>query len=191
MQHFENKIKANAVLFFDMDGTLVDTNLANFLSYKRAIHSVTKANYRFTYDPDKRFNRASLKGVVPDLRETEYERIIQAKQEYYKDFLSETKLNKPVADILLKYARRNKTILVTNCRHDWASETLDYHGLTNQFNKIFCRRSRVDGELTNKFAHAISELGVSPELVIAFEDEESEVADAKRAGIQIINPVNI
>jgi Pyruvate/2-oxoacid:ferredoxin oxidoreductase gamma subunit len=32
-------------------------------------------------------------------------------------------------------------------------------------------------------------LGVPPNIVIAFENEEIEIADAKSAGIKIINPV--
>ena len=172
-----------------MDGTLVDTNLANFLSYKKAILSVTKSGYNLTYNPDNRFNRNSLKKAVPNLSESEYERIIQEKEGCYKDFLPETIPNKPVIDILFKYSKTNKTVLVTNCRQDRASETLDYHALTDKFSKLFFRQFSVKAEIINKFQSAISKLGVSPKLVIAFENDEIEIANAKQAGIQIINPV--
>ena len=36
------RIKADSILFFDLDGTLVDTDYANFLSYKKAIEFVKK-----------------------------------------------------------------------------------------------------------------------------------------------------
>jgi len=65
-------ITVDTVLFFDMDGTLVDTNLANFFSYRKAIQSVTKSDYNLSYNPDNRFNRNSLKTTVPNLSETEY-----------------------------------------------------------------------------------------------------------------------
>ncbi len=35
-ENIELKIKANATLFFDMDGILIDANIANFLSYMSA-----------------------------------------------------------------------------------------------------------------------------------------------------------
>lgn len=188
VQDIDNKITATSVLFFDMDGTLVDTNLANFLSYKKAIKSVTKSDYYLTYNPDKRFNRSSLKSTIPNLSITEYERIIQEKEEYYKDFLAETKLNEAIAKILFKYSKTNKTILVTNCRKDRVVTTLNHFGLADKFDNIFCRQITDNDEKINKFENAISILVVSPNLVVAFENEEIEIADAIQAGIKIINP---
>ena len=79
-QDLDRKISSDTILFFDMDGTLVHTNLANYLSYKKAILSVTKLNHELTYNSEKRFNRSSLKNAVPNLTENEYERIIQEKE---------------------------------------------------------------------------------------------------------------
>ena len=36
-------INSDTVLFFDMDGTLIDTDFANFLSYQEAIKSVMQS----------------------------------------------------------------------------------------------------------------------------------------------------
>jgi beta-phosphoglucomutase len=188
-QNIDSNIKAGTVLFFDLDGTLVDTNLANFFSYKKAILSVTKSDYNLPYSSDIRFNRNNLKSTIPNLSKNEYERIIQEKEKYYKGFLPETRLMKPLADVLLKYSKTNETVLVTNCRQDRAFETLDYHSITDKFSKLFFRQLSVKGEIINKFKNAISKLGVSPKLVIAFENEEIEIANAKQAGIPIINPI--
>ena len=188
-QSKETLITADTVLFFDMDGTLVDTNLANFLSYKKAIHSVTNSDHDLTNNPDNRFNRSTLKNAVPNLSETEYERIIQKKEEYYNDFLHEMKLNLKTADILSKYSKTNKTVLVTNCRKERALTTLNHFGLTDKFSVIFYRQLTDIDKKINKFQNAILELGVPPNFVIAFENEETEIADAKQAGIEIINPV--
>ena len=182
------KIQAEHILFFDMDGTLVNTNVANFLSYKKAILSITKSEHSLTYSPNIRFNRSTLKSTIPNLTVREYERIIQQKEEYYNDFLHETKLIKEMADILFKYSKTNKTVLVTNCRKDRVIITLKYFGLENQFSNIFCKEFRKDGK-KNKFQSAILNLGIQPNLIIAFENEETEIANAKQAGIKIINPV--
>lgn len=182
------KITADTILFFDLDGTLVDTNLANFLAYKQAILTVTNSDYGLTFNPDKRFNRNNLKNAVPNLSENELERIITAKEQYYNNFLPETNLIKPIADFLFKFSKTNKTVMVTNCRQDRAIETLNYHGLTDKFTKIFCREFSPNGEKINKFQTAITVLGVPPNTVVAFENEETEISDAIKAGIVIINP---
>jgi len=189
IQNIDSKIKADTVLFFDMDGTLVDTNLANFLSYKKAIKSVTQSDQDLTYNPDKRFNRSNLKNAVPNLSETEYDKIIQEKEENYNGFLHETKINQVIVDILSKYSKTNKTVLVTNCRKERALTTLNHFGLADKFSNIFYRQFTDNDKKINKFQNAISELGVPPNLVVAFENEEIEIEDAKQAGIQIINPV--
>jgi beta-phosphoglucomutase len=191
IQDLDSKITSDKVLFFDMDGTLVDTNLANFLSYKKAIISVTKSNHDLTYNSDKRFNRSSLKNAVPNMTESEYDKIIKAKETYYNDFLHETKLNPEIEDILFKYSKTNRTVLVTNCRKDRAMTTLKHFGLDNKFNEIFCREFDNNGKKINKFQNAILKLGVPPNIIIAFENEESEIAEARKAGITIINPTHL
>ena len=96
------------------------------------------------------------------------------------------KLNTKIADILFKYFKTNTTILVTNCRKERALSTLNYFGLTDKFSQIFYRQFTNNDEKINKFKNAISELGVPPNLVIAFENEEIEIEDAKNSGIQKI-----
>lgn len=187
-QNTEVKINAETVLFFDMDGTLVDTNLSNFLSYKKAIQSVTKTDCTLAYNSDKRFNRSNLQIAVPNLSEADYNKIIKEKEEYYKDFLPETKLNTKIVDFLSKYSKTNKTVLVTNCREERAITTLNYFGLVEKFSNIFYREFTDNHEKINKFQNAILKLGVMPNLVVAFENEEVEIADARQAGIEIINP---
>jgi beta-phosphoglucomutase-like phosphatase (HAD superfamily) len=187
--HPNIKIRAEHVLFFDMDGTLVNTNVANFLAYKKAILAITKSEHDLTYNPNIRFNRSILKNAVPNLTVREYERIIQQKEEYYNDFLHETKLIKETADILFKYSKTNKTVLVTNCRKDRAITTLKHFGLEDTFSNIFCREFGENEQKINKFQHAILKLSIPPSLVIAFENEETEIANAKQAGIKIINPI--
>lgn len=188
-QNVNYKITVDTVLFFDMDGTLIDTNLANFLSYEKAIQSVTNSEYDLNYNPDKRFNRSNLKISVPNLSNVEYERIVKEKEEYFKYFLNQTTLKSEIVDILFKYSKMNKTILVTNCRKDRALSTLNHFGLTDKFEKIFYRKFDENGKKINKFENAIFKLGVEPNLVVVFENEEIEIADAIQAGIKIINPL--
>ncbi len=183
-------ITENDILFFDMDGTLVDTDFANFLSYKKAIQSFIQSENEIEFNPNERFNRASLKIAVPNLKETDYEKIIQKKEENYKEHLSETKLNKSVADILLKYSKTNKTVLVTNCRENRALMTLNFHNLTDKFSSIFFRNISTNGQRINKYKNAISSLSLSAQTVIVFENERPEIEDAIQAGISIENIIS-
>lgn len=187
-QNLESLIKSDSVLFFDMDGTLVDTNFANFLAYKKAVVSVTGSDFNLSFNLEQRFNRTILKSSVPGLSENIYEKIIQEKEQYYGEFLSETILKNDVAQILFKYSKTHRTVLVTNCRKDRALTTLNHFGLTDHFNNFFFRQFS-EGEVTiNKFQNAISSLNISADSVIAFENEDVEIADALKAGIRIINP---
>ena len=184
-------ITNDTVLFFDMDDTLIDTNLANFLSYKKAIESITEIKQSIKYNPDQRFNRSNLKNALPHLNINQYEKIVQEKEKYYTKFLPETKINQVIVEILFKYFKTNKTVLVTNCRKDRALKTLNYYELYDKFNHIFYRQNTNNKEKINKFQNAILTLGIPPLSVIAFENDESEMIDARNAGIQIINPVNL
>jgi beta-phosphoglucomutase len=183
------KIQPENVFFFDMDGTLIETDFANYLSYKRAIETVMKVDNDFFCTPHKRFNRGNLKTSFPNLTDCEYDSIIQKKEENYQEYLSYTKLNQSLVDILTKYAKTNKTVLVTNCRQDRALMTLNYHNLTEKFSNLFFRKLSQDSQKINKFHNAIMSLGVNPNTVIVYENEENEVLDAVSAGIKYINPI--
>jgi len=186
-----NEITADTVLFFDMDETLIDTNIANFLSYKKAIQTFIQADLDLEYNPEQRFNRGVLKKTIPNLSDEIYHNIIQEKERLYQDYLPEMKLNKNVADILLKYSTINKTVLVTNCRKDRALLTLNHFGLTDKFNSIFFRNINDNETKENKFKNAITSLDISPDSIIVFENEKEEIADAIEAGIKKENIHNI
>ncbi|WP_299385684.1 HAD hydrolase-like protein [uncultured Lacinutrix sp.] len=193
MNELKLNIQKDNILFFDMDGTLVDTDYANLLSYKKAIQSLIKAENKINieFNPNERFNRASLKIAIPNLTETEFEKIIKQKEENYKEYLSETKLNKPLVDILLKHHKTNKTVLVTNCREDRALITLSYHNLTDKFSNIFFRKVSENKKRINKYKNAISSLSLSAQTVIVFENETLEIEDAILAGIFAKNIIKI
>lgn len=181
------EINKDTVLLFDMDGTLVDTDFANFLSYKKAIKFVIGLDNEIQYNPTERFNRTTLTTLLPNLTETEYKKIVLQKDENYKEHLPQTKLNKPVADILLQYFKTNKTVLVTNCREDRALMTLNYHNLTEKFNNLFFRQISDNERRMNKYQNALFSLSLLAQNVIVFENENQEIEDALFAGISINN----
>lgn len=182
-------ISNNTIFFFDMDGTLVNTNLANFLSYKKAISLVLNIELSPTlHNQHERFNRCRLKELFPTLSDANYKKIILLKEVFYKEFLPETTIIKENVEILLKYSGINKMVLVSNCRKERALETLSFHGLADKFSDLFYREINPNKQRINKYQNAIDLLGISPNDIIVFENEEVEIADAIEANIKTINP---
>jgi beta-phosphoglucomutase-like phosphatase (HAD superfamily) len=130
-----------------------------------------------------------LKTNFPNLTDNEIEKVIQVKESLYDEFLNVTTLIDENVELLLRYSKSNQTYLVTNCRKDRALKTLNHFGLKDKFTDIFYRTFDENNKKVNKFEKALSILSVPPNIVIAFENEELEIADAKSAGIKIINPV--
>lgn len=191
LRELDLRINSENVLFFDMDGTLVDTDFANYLSYKKAIEQVIQPDINISYNPTARFNREVLKKVIPNLTKVEYEKIIQLKNKLYIEHLSATRLNDLVANILIKYSKINKTILVTNCQEDRAFVTLKYHGIVDKFNHKFYQQ-KVDNEnKINKYETALLYLKIPPTSVFVFENEKPEIDAAILVGIPIQNILSL
>lgn len=182
-------ITQTTIFFFDMDGTLVNTDIANFLSYKSALAIVTGENTTLmSSDPFERLNRSRLKSIIPGLTATDYERIIREKEICYKKYLHKTTIIKKNVEVLLRYSPTHQVVLVSNCRKKRALETLAYHGLLDKFTNVFYRDAASNKQRTNKYQNAINQLNLPPENIVVFENDRQEIADAMDAGIRIINP---
>jgi beta-phosphoglucomutase len=186
LRKLDLRINSKNVLFFDMDDTLVNTNFANYLSYKKAIQQIMQSDIDMSYNHNTRFNREILKKVIPDLTKTEYERIVQLKNELYIEYLPKTKLNDSVVNILVTYSKINKTVLVTNCQEDRAFATLKHHGITDKFDHIFYKQVNDENKI-NKYEIALLNLKISPVIVLVFENEKPEIDAAISAGIPVQN----
>lgn len=180
LEKIDEKISPSTILFFDMDWTLVYTNQANFLSYKKAIQSIIWKETNIIYDSNNRFNRNNLKKIIPDITDLQYNDIITEKEKYYIEFLYTTKVNNLAMQILEKYHKKNKIILVTNCRKKRVFETLRYHKLTKKFDHIFYWEMN---DKWNKFNVVISKNKFSPNLIVVFENEKLEKNNAIKSGI--------
>lgn len=190
MQALEQKIDNTHILMFDLDGTLVNTNYANFLSYKKAVQQVTKLNLNWTYYPKERFTRKTLKEVLPKLSQLKYEKIIGLKDKIYFEYLDKTELNTLIVKILKKYAKTNKIVLVTNSCKERAMMVLKYHKLMDIFDNKFYKDDK-DNEEISKFKYVLNCLEILPTSVVIFENEKSEIDTAILSGIPTENIISI
>ena len=187
------KISSEKILFFDLDGTLVDTDYANWLSYKEAANILgynlreladTKMYYQNTegdiYNPLYRFDKNSLNNELPvDIRS----KLLEQKCIREKEKLMYTKKIEENVSILKRYSKTNKIVLVSNCKRERGEEVIKHHKL--EFYRTFFHEDKTLSE--NKYENAIEQLGISPKDIIAFEDSEEEIQKAKDSGIQYIN----
>jgi beta-phosphoglucomutase-like phosphatase (HAD superfamily) len=180
------EINSTSILFFDMDGTLIDTDYANFLSYKKAIQETINSNDDFLYNINKRFTRQTIKELFPTINQTNFEKIIQQKNKIYKNYLFKTKLNNLFAEILQKYSKTNITVLITHSHKDRAVMILKYHRIFDKFTHKFYQQNEDNGRV-NKFEYALKYLDVPANSVIVFENEDIEINEAIITGIPIEN----
>lgn len=186
-----DRITPNTTILFDMDGTLIDTDYANYLSYIHAIKQVTNAGLDIQFNQNKRFDREELDKSFPHLSNFEREKIISLKSQYYKKYLPETELNEVLAEILRTLNKTNKSVLVTDCRKDRATLLLQYHGLIELFDHLIWRDMSGGMQMTNKYEIALTRLNCCPDLVLIFENEICEIDKAFALGVPIENIISI
>lgn len=175
-------IPLGVTIFCDMDGTLVDSDYANFLSYKRALidSNCEVLNVEFK---NKRFNRETLKERAPSLTDAQLETIIALKEECFMEFILETRLNADLVNLIKGCCERNRIILVTGCRKNRALEVLKHHKVLNYFARLICWEDTCLSDLPNKYESAIELVGVRPDSIFIFEDDDICIEEAIRAGV--------
>ena len=185
------EISSEFVILCDMDGTLIDTNYANYLSYRRAIQEVTSREHELRFNSEKRLNRERLKENIPYLTDEQYNNIVSLKTNYYSEYLPKTKVNTALVDFLRKYSGTNEAVLVTCCREKRAVETLQYHNLFGCFSRLICWEALSGSGLSNKYANALNLLSTNPVACIVCENDIIDIKVAMIAGVPRVNIISV
>ena len=173
-------IPSGLTIFCDMDGTLVDTDYANFLSYRRALIEVTCGAHDVDFTGD-RLDREVLKKRFPSLT-SKLDVIVALKAKYFMEFVAETRLNTALAHLISQCCGKNTIVLVTCCREKRAVVVLEHHKLLKCFARLICWEDLSQGGSSNKYESAIKLMEVSQEAVVIFENDKSCIEEAVLAG---------
>ena len=98
---YATKVSEKTIFLIDLDGTLVDTDYANYLAYHYAIKKIFEIE--LSYDRKKRFTRNDLKKIFPNIQVSDFEKIVRLKEDKYKDYLSKTVVNKDLMILLQNF----------------------------------------------------------------------------------------
>lgn len=184
-----NVITNKTYLIFDLDGTLIDTDETNFLSYQEAIKNVKNIDLKSIYKNNERFTREKLNLVIPNLTIQELETIVKLKTNIFQKNLECTVLNTSIFKIVDKFSKTNSIILATNSHKLKAELLLNHHNLFELFSKKYYKENYVNQD--NKYQYIINDLNINLNDIIIFEDNHNEICKAIDLGIpseNIINP---
>ncbi len=180
--HIESKY---SVLFFDMDGTIVKSDISNSLAYQKAIFDVIGEMPLVNLISNERITRDSLWTIIPSLKMDDFIKIVELKESYYDQFLCELQINNDILEIINKYRGLKLLVLVTNSSEKRAMAILKFLDLLDKFDFLLFQNN-LDSNWVNKYLKALTIFAIDPANVLCFEDDDAEIMKAKVVGIKAI-----
>ena len=175
-------------LFFDLDGTLVNTHEANFLAYKRAF---AENGIDLTRDAFKQTIGMQAREFIPLIADVTEEGVISSimlqKATYYKEYMHMSERNEPLIEFI-QYTKVNHTIaLVTSAKRSNATTVINHHRLEDLFDIVVCAEDvKQPKPNPEAYLNALAAAGLKAHEVVAFEDSDSGIKAAESAGISVI-----
>lgn len=175
-------------VFFDLDGTLVDTHRANYTAYNKALNDF---GFDITYEEFQKSighqARTFLPWFAPDLDDSDYEAICGKKAEYYKAAAKESIANVHLISHLHYLKQGHKIALVTTAKKNNAMAVLGHHDIQDCFDYIVTAEDvSVSKPSPECYLRALQLCNVKPLEALAFEDSEPGAKAAEQAGIPVI-----
>lgn len=176
------------LLVFDLDGTVVDTDIVNYFSYKKAIQRIIGLDLQIANSKNERFTREHLFSVIENLTDLQYENIVKMKNGLYQEYVPMSKLNTNIVSVIQKYINTNKIVLATNSHKCRAEMVLHHHRLENFFDYVFFKENYSQ---ENKYLHVLNFLGASANSMLVFENDDNEIRKAVESGIPSENIMKV
>jgi beta-phosphoglucomutase len=175
-------------LLFDLDGTLLLTEEANFTAYRRAFAEVGFVLEREAYQRafGLRFE-AMVRAVGARLDAQEARRVRDAKARFYPECFGDVRPNLPLLGFLRSVRHGHATGLVTTAATANARALLQHFDLAHLFDvTVFGEDVERPKPHPEGYLQAARLLDVPASQCLAFEDSDSGVAAAEAAGIAVM-----
>lgn len=176
------------LILADFDGTLFDTQKANFLAYQEVLkelgYTLTPGEYDAVFG-------LRLKEFMKRIGITDpatVEQIRQQKKKVYPRYFEYIRCNRILLDFMVKFrASGCKTGLVSTAQRHNMINILEYFNIMNLFDSIVSG-NEVAKAKPDPFAylHAMKKLNVTPGETLIFEDSETGIEAANRANAAYI-----
>lgn len=178
-----NQIKG---LFFDLDGTLVNTYEADYFAYRDAIIEVVgvevnRDSFAKTHGQEA---KQKLDLLAPGLSDEDVDRVRLAKKKHYPKYLHHTVANETLVSFLRDMAQHHVIAMVTTAKSHNAEAVLEAHRLNDLFEiKVYGDDVTYAKPDPEGYLIALERSGLQASEVIAFEDSQSGLDAARAAGL--------
>jgi len=175
-------------LLLDLDGTLIQTEIANMKAYNFALEefglNLSLDEFQTTNGVD---SSKFLSHFFPELSDFDILEIKKVKSNVYEKFLSDTYLNINLLGFIDNFFNDKKIGIVTTGKKKNVTQILDFHKIGGRFDFAVTG----DDVLNQKpnpepYFKAIKKMGLSREDILVFEDSKIGCASASAAGLRII-----
>lgn len=176
-------------LIFDLDGTLLDTKNANYLSYKEAFGNIGINFDRQLYDDAFGLCFEDMvRKVHPGLTNKQKLIVKKDKSVFYEKYKSKVRGNSVLIKIIKNSIFEYKIALVTTARKNNAMMLLKHFDLEKYFDvMIFGEDVDIGKPNPECYKVAISRLDLNPSQCMIFEDSDAGLRAASESGANVIN----
>jgi beta-phosphoglucomutase-like phosphatase (HAD superfamily) len=174
----DERLGKNFSIVFDMDGTLIESDVANNLAYQKA--------YQMKYGSSAclmmsgRITRERLQRELT-ISENDMNEIIAFKQQVLYSYIHCTKATK-IYDFAKSLLGKFPLYLATSAHADRVSLLLNYYHMADMFEGIVCGEEVTSGR--SKFDVVMEKYNLDPSRMIVFENSQKEIDEAMRKGVQ-------